>query len=202
MSTAAQKEPIVLKQTSGYWIPIVIWAFCAYLLGDAIVRGAWSIVLSSAPWLLLVASVVYGLLWRPALLAGRETAVIRNPVFSYSMAYADIVDVRLGANVGIYVPDETGRDRLIRSWNAPGRRRPHGPKEPTNLDSQMSAMADARRGAPPHMGGSGSDSFVLKERWESSEPRSPRQPAVRSLNAPVVLVVLIFAAWSLASVLV
>ena len=35
---------IILRQRSGPIITIVVWAFLAFLLGDALVRGAWETV--------------------------------------------------------------------------------------------------------------------------------------------------------------
>lgn len=169
---------MTLKQPTGYWIPIVVWAFCAYLLGDSLVRGAWTVALSGLPWLLLVSAVIYALLWRPALIIGTNEATIRNPLVSYDLPFADIVDVRIGPTVSVQVHDKTGRVHRLVSWNAPGA--PRRPKD----------RGDGRE----------SDSQILQDRWNASEPARVPGPVSRQVNVLPLAIVGLALVWCIVSV--
>ncbi|GAB3569875.1 hypothetical protein [Spelaeicoccus albus] len=164
--------PVVLKQAGGYWIPLVGWAFCAYLLIDALVRGAWHVVGVGAPWLLLIAAVLYALLWRPALIVGTGTATIRNPFVSYELPFADIVDVRIGPTVSVQLRDGGGRVYRLTSWNAPGT-----PKRRSKDDAQP-------------------DSQLLADRWNAYEADRRPEPVTRRLDLPPTAALVVCAAWS------
>lgn len=167
---------MVLKQATGYWIPIIVWAFCAYLLVDSLVRGAWSVALSGMPWLILVSAVIYALLWRPALVVNGDSATIRNPGVSYELPFADIVDVRIGSTVSVQVQTRSGRVRRIVSWNAPG--------VPKSRNSRTDELA----------------SQILIDRWDASEPSRAPGAVARRIDALPVAIVALAIIWCLASV--
>lgn len=112
--------PIILRQRSGPIIPLIVWAFLALLLGDAIARGAWDTVGSFLPPLALIGWLVFILLWRPALIVESDHVVIREILRTTTVPFSDITDIRLSTVVTIMARTPTGGGHTYRPWNAPG----------------------------------------------------------------------------------
>lgn len=112
--------PIILRQRSGPIITIIVWAFLALLLVDAIVRGSWDTVGTFLPPLALVGWLVFMLLWRPAVIVESEHVVIREILRTTTVPFADITDIRLSTVVSIMAIATNGTTRTYRPWNAPG----------------------------------------------------------------------------------
>ncbi|MDN5660243.1 MAG: hypothetical protein L0G72_05715, partial [Brevibacterium aurantiacum] len=112
--------PIILRQRSGPIITIIVWAFLALLLIDAIVRGSWDTVGTFLPPLALVGWLVFILLWRPAVIVGSEQVVIREILRTTTVPFANITDIRLSTIVSIMAIAPNGAERTYRPWNAPG----------------------------------------------------------------------------------
>lgn len=112
--------PIILRQRSGPIITIIVWAFLALLLIDAIVRGSWDTVGTFLPPLALVGWIVFILLWRPAVIVGSEQVVIREILRTTTIPFANITDIRLSTVVSIMAIAPNGAARTYRPWNAPG----------------------------------------------------------------------------------
>lgn len=114
------RAPIILRQRSGPIITIIVWAFLALLLIDAIVRGSWDTVGTFLPRLTLVGWIVFILLWRPAVIVGSEQVVIREILRTTTVPFAKITDIRLSTVVSITAIAPNGTTRTYRPWNAPG----------------------------------------------------------------------------------
>lgn len=112
--------PIILRQRSGPIITIIVWAFLALLLIDAIVRGSWDTVAAFFPPLALVGWLVFILLWRPAVIVGSDHVVIREILRTTTVPFANITDIRLSTVVSIMAIAPNGAARTYRPWNAPG----------------------------------------------------------------------------------
>ncbi|WP_350269217.1 hypothetical protein AAFP32_11215 [Brevibacterium sp. CBA3109] len=112
--------PIILRQRSGPIITIIVWAFLALLLIDAIMRGSWDTVGAFLPPLALVGWLVFILLWRPAVIVGSEQVVIREILRTTTVPFSDITDIRLSTVVSISAIAPNGAARTYRPWNAPG----------------------------------------------------------------------------------
>lgn len=113
-------SPIILRQRSGPIITIVVCAFFAVLLVDAVIRGAWESVVRFLPPLALIAWVVYSLLWRPAVLVGRDSVTVRDIFSTTVMPYAQVSEVRLTSVVAITAYGPDGFETTYHPWNAPG----------------------------------------------------------------------------------
>ncbi|SMX71164.1 hypothetical protein [Brevibacterium antiquum] len=112
--------PIILRQRSGPIITIIVWAFLALLLTDAIMRGSWDTVGTFLPPLALVGWLVFILLWRPAVIVGSEQVVIREILRTTTVPFSNITDIRLSTVVSIMAIAPNGAARTYRPWNAPG----------------------------------------------------------------------------------
>ena len=112
--------PIILRQRSGPIITVIVWAFLGFLLGDALLRGAWDTVGRFGPALLLIGWVAFVILWRPALVVGTDEVEVREILRTTSVPFTRIRDIRLGSVVSIETASSDGAPRTIRPWNAPG----------------------------------------------------------------------------------
>lgn len=146
--------PIVLRQRSGPVITIIVWAFLAYLLGDALVRGAWDTVGRFGPALVLIGWLVFVVLWRPGLVVDRDRVEVREILRTISLPYVRIRDIRLSATVTIETSSANGRTSTIRPWNAPGMPR-------RKIDSGLTG-GTLPESLPNH------PSFELHRRWEQA----------------------------------
>ena len=112
--------PIILRQRSGPIITVIVWAFLAFLLGDALLRGAWDTVGRFGPALLLIGWVAFVILWRPALVVATDEIEVREILRTTTVPFTRIRDIRLGSVVTIEAVSPGGAARTIRPWNAPG----------------------------------------------------------------------------------
>lgn len=150
--------PIILRQRSGPIITIVVWAFLALLLVDAIVRGSWNTVGAFLPHLALVGWLVFVLLWRPAVIVGSDHVVIREILRTTTVPFSNITDIRLSTVVSIMATAPNGATRTYRPWNAPGMPR-------RKIDSGLTG------GTRPESVDN-HPAFELLRRWESHSPDS------------------------------
>lgn len=157
--------PIILRQRSGPIITVIVWAFLAFLLGDALLRGAWDTVGRFGPGLVLIGWLAFIILWRPALVVGADEVEVREILRTTSVPFTRIRDIRLGSVVTIETASAEGVERIIRPWNAPGMPRRKidsgltGGTRPESLDNHPA--------------------FELLRRWEHTQAHAP-ETAVRS----------------------
>lgn len=174
--------PIILRQRSGPIITIIVWAFLALLLTDAIMRGSWDTVGTFLPPLALVGWLVFILLWRPAVIVGSEQVVIREILRTTTVPFANITDIRLSTIVSIMAIAPNGAERTYRPWNAPGMPR-------RKVDSGLTG------GTRPESVDN-HPSFELLRRWENFDARAktattPTDPTTTVWNLGVVGVSLV-----------
>lgn len=149
--------PIILRQRSGPIITIIVWAFLALLLIDAIVRGSWDTVGTFLPPLALVGWLIFILLWRPAVIVGPQQVVIREILRTTTVPFSNITDIRLSTVVSIMAIAPNGAPRTYRPWNAPGMPRRKvdsgltGGTRPESVDSHPSSEL-LRRWENQHQG--------------------------------------------------
>ena len=93
--------PIILRQRSGPIITVIVWAFLAFLLGDALLRGAWDTVGRFGPGLVLIGWLAFIVLWRPALVVGTDEVEVREILRTTTVPFTRIRDIRLGSVVTI-----------------------------------------------------------------------------------------------------
>lgn len=154
--------PIILRQRSGPIITIIVWVFLVFLLGDAVVRGAWDTVGRFGPALLLIGWLAFVVLWRPGLVVDLDRVEVREVLRTTTLPYTRIRDIRLSAVVTIEAAFANGRTKTIRPWNAPGMPR-------RKIDSGLTG-GTLPETLPNH------PSFELHQRWEQSR-RSTGQTA-------------------------
>lgn len=154
--------PIILRQRSGPIITVIVWAFLVFLLGDALVRGAWDTVGRFGPTLLLVGWLVHLVLWRPSLRVGTDEVVVRELARTTTLPFSRIRDIRLGAVVAIEAVDSDGSRRTVRPWNAPGTQR-----RKTDSGLTGGTRPESLEAHP---------SFELLRRWEAAETSIPDTP--------------------------
>jgi hypothetical protein len=151
--------PIILRQRSGPIITVIVWAFLAFLLGDALLRGAWDTVGRFGPGLVLLGWVAFIILWRPALVVGVDEVEVREILRTTTVPFTRIRDIRLGSVVTIETASAEGVERTIRPWNAPGMPRRKidsgltGGTRPESLDNHPA--------------------FELLRRWEHAQAHAP-----------------------------
>ena len=157
--------PIILRQRSGPIITVIVWAFLAFLLGDALLRGAWDTVGRFGPGLVLIGWIAFIVLWRPALVVGTDEVEVREILRMTTVPFTRIRDIRLGSVVTIETASAEGVERTIRPWNAPGMPRRKidsgltGGTRPESLDNHPA--------------------FELLRRWEHAQAHAPGTAARR-----------------------
>ncbi|WP_180345618.1 hypothetical protein [Brevibacterium sediminis] len=157
--------PIILRQRSGPIITVIVWAFLAFLLGDALLRGAWDTVGRFGPGLVLIGWLAFIVLWRPALVVGTDEVEVREILRTTTVPFTRIRDIRLGSVVTIETASAEGVERTIRPWNAPGMPRRKidsgltGGTRPESLDNHPA--------------------FELLRRWEHAQAHAPGTAARR-----------------------
>lgn len=157
--------PIILRQRSGPIITVIVWAFLAFLLGDALLRGAWDTVGRFGPGLVLIGWIAFIVLWRPALVVGTDEVEVREILRTTTVPFTRIRDIRLGSVVTIETASAEGVERTIRPWNAPGMPRRKidsgltGGTRPESLDNHPA--------------------FELLRRWEHAQAHAPGTAARR-----------------------
>lgn len=149
--------PITLRQRSGPIITVIVWAFLALLLLDAIVRGSWDTVGKFLPPFVLIGWLVYILLWRPAVIVDNDKVVIREILRTTTVPFAQITDIRLSTVVAIMTATPNGGSRTYRPWNAPGMPR-------RKIDSGL-AGGTRPESVENH------PAFEILQRWETSQAR-------------------------------
>ncbi|MEO6472351.1 MAG: PH domain-containing protein [Aeromicrobium sp.] len=159
---------ISLRHSSAVWVPAVIWVFCAFVLGDALVEGSVGYAIRVALLMSAVAFIVFATLAKPALIVDDEGITVANVLRTHRIPFGALVDVRVGGLTSLVARSARG-DRTITSWNGPGIRR------------------------VPRLGESEVERLI-RNRWETwtrtSRPESDRAMLVSSWNIRTFAVVL------------
>ena len=156
---------IHLRPHSATAISAVVAVFVVGLGLDAVIRAGWEGVLV-LPALLLVAALVWMVLWAPKVVLHEEAVEVRNVLVTHLIPFAALEDVRIGAMLRFDVSSSGAATRSITAWNAPalGRDKPvrrevamrQQELQGRRYTPQERLVQDQRR----------SRSAVVKERWE------------------------------------
>lgn len=128
-------------------ICVAIWALCAFLVGDAVVRIGLRALPYTLP-VLLLAAFTWAMLWHPQVIIdeARRRVTVRNVLTTWHVPAAALLDTRVGAMVTLVVRAVDGAERTVTAWNAPGisplQRAPRlSPGQRSGLDTVMDPVA-------------------------------------------------------------
>ncbi|MBO1754267.1 hypothetical protein [Allobranchiibius sp. CTAmp26] len=189
------------RSTSAWAYTLVVWAFCGLCAVLAILQEpaltAVRVVLTSAT----VALLAWAVLLRPHLRVTDAAVVVSNVWRTHVIPFGAVAYVRTRGLVEVVVR-EGERERVYRSWNAPG----NTARRPRVSDPQ--ARNHLRRmGVSPQghshalSAGSGAAGRLIEERMDAAAPGAPT--SIRSnWNLPIIAAVLAalvvtVGAWSL-----
>lgn len=151
---------------------------------DAVLRAGWEGVLVLPP-LLLVAALVWMVLWSPKVVLHPESVEVRNVLATHQIPFAALTEVRIGAMLRFEVRTDAAATRTITAWNAPalGRDKP-GRREANMYEQELRG----RRFTPQERlvrDQQSSRSAVVKQRWERWHDRRerPGAPAIDDSGA-------------------
>lgn len=105
----------MLRAGSGVGLWVVVVAFCVFLLGDALVRGAFPLAASALPWLTLIVWAVFLLLVRPCVVLDDSGISVVNVLRVHHAPWSAVETVRSRFQVRVELVD----GRVFRSWGAP-----------------------------------------------------------------------------------
>jgi len=108
-------RPVVLRTAMSCWLAVLGWVLCGLFIVDLLLTGTPGTVLRFLPWLLLVAWVLYVLLWRPRLAIHADRLDVLNLVRDHEIPFEGLVAFRVLQTVSF----DTTAGR-VPSWGAPG----------------------------------------------------------------------------------
>lgn len=131
-------DRMVLRSTSSVWIFVVLSAFLAFLVGDAVLRGAVSFALGASPWILLAIWSAYMLLLRPCVVVQPAGLTIVNIVRTHRVPWARVTDLTSRFQLTVHIDN----GRRITSWGAPsiGTDRPSVASAYSRRDAHQQSM--------------------------------------------------------------
>jgi hypothetical protein len=127
--------PRTFRATStvvSFWVLV---GFATLLVGDAVLRGAWTTVFAYLPPVLLALWVFWLVLWRTSVRAEVDRVVVRNLARVHEVPWSRVAEVRQRGQVVLELDDSR---RLI-CWGAPFPPKPGIPRR----------VRQARSGRPP-----------------------------------------------------
>lgn len=189
-----------LRPRGAIVLTLLVWVVLGALAVEAVFAAGVE-GLRVAPVLALLAALTWAVLWAPRLVLLPDGVEVRNLLHTYTLPFARIEAVRLGAMVRFDVDALGGRPRRITAWNAPGigRDNPlaregrestghHGSADLVGVQTRrrLSRAERLRRDQ------ASSRSAIVRQRWEEWHERHPAAGdavAERSLNVAVLAVV-------------
>lgn len=177
------EKPLVLRTKMSLVIAFMVWLVLAYLLFDAVLKLGAASLWQYGPLILLIAVLNWVFMYAPNMKITHNAVEINNIFHSYQADFAAIEKVNIAAMVSILARTETGTKRIT-AWNAPGikkdnfsdrlsshdgivassKPRSGGIKSAPNLRLSSEARFDRDQRLSP--------SYVLYERWRSSETKT------------------------------
>ncbi len=91
MARSDDTRRVVLRGSLGLVILALVSALSIFLLGDAVLRGAWNVLAVAAPACALVCWVLWVLLASPAVVASRDGVQLVGPLRRRFVSWNDIV---------------------------------------------------------------------------------------------------------------
>ena len=155
--------PRTFRATStvvSFWVAV---GFAAVLVGDAVIRGAWSTVVAYLPPVLLVLWVLWLFLWRTSVRAESDRVIVTNLLRIHEVPWSRVVGVRQRGQVTLELDDS----RQLLCWGGPFPRKPgvprsnrqRGPGSDRHADSFAATLEIYRRSAPP-------STEPVRHRWD------------------------------------
>lgn len=118
-AAASDATPAIMLRPRGATVLCIVVGLMALgLTLDAVLRAGWEGVFA-LPVLLLIAALVWMVLWRPRVLVRPDEVEVRNVFVTHLVPFAVVEQVRLGAMLRLDVATDKGA-RTITAWNAPG----------------------------------------------------------------------------------
>lgn len=125
---------VTLRNSQAVWVPAVIWAFCAFVLVDAIVEGTVGYAIRVGLLMAAIALMVFVTLAKPALMLDDEGLTVANVARTHRIPFGALIDIRVGGLTSVVASTPEG-ERKITSWNAPGVKR-----RPTSGESEVERL--------------------------------------------------------------
>jgi hypothetical protein len=138
--------PRTFRATStviSFWVAVT---FAALLMGDAVVRGAWSTVLAYLPPVLLALWVLWLVLWRTSVRALPDRVIVTNLVRISDVPWSRVAEVRQRGQVTLELDDS----RQLLCWGGPFPAKPGNPRSSRRrpAESFAATLDHYRRSAP------------------------------------------------------
>jgi hypothetical protein len=149
--------PRTFRATStvvSFWVAV---GFAAILVGDAVVRGAWSTVVAYLPPVLLALWVLWLVLWRTSVRALPDRVIVTNLLRIHDVPWSRVVEARQRGQVTLELDDS----RQLLCWGGPFPAKPGVPRVNRRRPAETFAatLDHYRSSAPP------SDEPV-RQRWD------------------------------------
>ncbi|MCS4275495.1 hypothetical protein D9V34_00940 [Mycetocola lacteus] len=162
---------------------VAFYAFIAvalYLLGDSAVRGAWDVVFSALPWVLLVLWVLYVAAFQPYIGYSDRAVVVYNVFKRYEFPWSAVRTITDHQQFVFTL--KTGAP--IKAWGGPNAKRPRG--------SQAASGTGAAARTPLEH---------LTHVWHEGRVRSQGDSALVTWNIPAIAVGVVLILWSVLSLI-
>ncbi|MGN8024799.1 PH domain-containing protein [Microbacterium sp. 22242] len=105
------------RASTGIAVLVVCAALSVFLLGDAVIRGSWALMLLYAPWVLLVLWLIYELSVVSRVRVDEEGVVVQNFLRRTSFGWRRVTDLDLRWQLDFHLED----GRKLSCWGGPGR---------------------------------------------------------------------------------
>ncbi|WP_424936566.1 MULTISPECIES: PH domain-containing protein [Bacteria] len=177
------------RSPSGVISLVIAAALAVFLLGDAVVRGSWTQMLSYAPWVLLALWIVYELVFVSAVHVDDDGVLVRNLLRRTAFGWRRVKDVDLRWQLEFALDDGT----KVSCFGGPGRSRP---------PRQTGRGGDAEYKVPSSL----RTLTEVRDRWEAAIDARDRPgaeaPIRRSWDVPALIALLVILAWAAAAVVI
>ncbi|WEK60051.1 MAG: PH domain-containing protein [Candidatus Microbacterium colombiense] len=117
----------MIRGNSGWWISGVLASLFLFMLVDAAVRGEWTVILLTAPWMCVALIICWALLIRPRLVVSRDALTVVNVFRTHTVPWHDIDGLAVRYQLIVTLID----GNLIRAWGSPTTH-PQGPRGQTD----------------------------------------------------------------------
>ncbi|GAA4490946.1 PH domain-containing protein [Microbacterium panaciterrae] len=173
------------RATTGIAVLVVCAVLSVFLLGDAVVRGSWGLMLLYAPWVLLVLWLIYEISVVSMVRVDEEGAVVQNVLRRTSFGWRRVTALDLRWQLDFALED----GRRLSCWGGPGRiqsprmsRGGDGVKVPESLRTLTEVSA----------------------RWEHAveQPTGADAPIRRSWDWPALAALVVIVVWAVIAIAV
>ncbi len=157
------------RTPTGIVVLIVCAVLSVFLLGDAVIRGSWGLMLLYAPWMLLVLWLVYEISVVSKVRVDDDGALVQNVLRRTTFGWHRVRELDLRWQLDFLLDD----GRKLSCWGGPGRiRSPRmskgdAVKVPSSLRdfTEIQARWEAATEGPPATTGSAADA-PIRRTWD------------------------------------